>query len=305
MSQFDITVLTDDRYESPIESNPYIDNIMTEDGLVIKALEAHGMTVTRKSWSNKAFDWKTTRYALFRTTWDYFERFDEFIRWLGKASRSTHLINEFKLAQWNLDKHYLLDLERDGGIPIVPTLFVKPHEKTTLQKEIEKSGWISGAVLKPAISGAARHTYRLKAHNISNHEAVFQRLIRYESMMIQPFLESIMQKGEISLIVIDGKYSHGVLKKAKLGDFRVQDDFGGSVHPYTPNPEEIALAERAVAACPYHPLYARVDMVWDNDDHLAISELELIEPELFFRNAPQAADRLANAIVNYINQHGQ
>jgi glutathione synthase/RimK-type ligase-like ATP-grasp enzyme len=304
LSQFDITVLTDDRYEMPVERNTYIDNLLKEDNLLVSALEAQGLQVTRKSWSSRSFDWTSTRYAIFRTTWDYFERFDEFIRWLGKASRSTQLINEFKLAQWNLDKHYLVDLQ-NNGIPIVPTQFVKPHEKTTLMDELLKKGWTDGAVLKPSISGAARHTYRLKPHNIDNHEAIFQRLIRYESMMIQPFLESIIEKGEISLMVIDGKYSHAVLKKAKFGDFRVQDDFGGTVHHYEASLEERVIAEKAVAACPYHPLYARVDLVWDQEGNLAVSELELIEPELFFRNHPEAADQLAEAVVSYMDQNGQ
>lgn len=300
MTTIDITLLTEDRYESPSESNPYIENIKTEDGLVARALENKGLTVERKSWSNKSVEWTNTRFALFRTTWDYFERFDEFIRWMGKASRETHLINQFKLTQWNLDKHYLLDLEQKG-IPIVPTRFIKPHERITLMDAVVSSGWIAEAVLKPSISGAARHTYRLKAHNIENHEAVFQRLIKTESMMLQPFLNNIIEKGEISLMVIDGHYTHAVLKKAKFGDFRVQDDFGGTVHEYTPTKEEIKLAESAVAACPYHPLYARVDLVWNNHGALAISELELIEPELFFRNNPKAADQLATAIVSYID----
>ncbi|MFT7276199.1 MAG: glutathione synthase/RimK-type ligase-like ATP-grasp enzyme [Cyclobacteriaceae bacterium] len=298
MSKFDITVLTDDRYESPKETNAYIDNLLQEDSYIVDALLAEGLTVNRKSWASKSFHWEDTRYALFRTTWDYFERFDEFIRWLGKASRQTKLINEFKLAQWNLDKHYLIDLQ-NNGVRIVRTRFVKPNEKTTLEDQLALADCAAGAVLKPSISGAARHTYRLQPHNIDNHEAVFQRLIKYESMMIQPFLDSIIKKGEISLIVIDGKYTHAVLKKAKFGDFRVQDDFGGTVHPYEASADEIAIAEKAVAACPYHPLYARVDLVWDQNDDLAVSELELIEPELFFRNRPEAAVLLAQAIAKY------
>jgi glutathione synthase/RimK-type ligase-like ATP-grasp enzyme len=299
---FDITILTEDRYEQPSELDAYTENVIKEDQMLLDALAERGLQVNRISWSSKSFDWSTTRFAVFRSTWDYFERFDEFIRWMGRASRTTHLINQFKLTQWNLDKHYLIGLEQNG-VHTVPTRFIKPHERTTLMDEILKSGWTDGAVLKPSISGAARHTYRLKAHNIDNHEAIFQRLLKSESLMIQPFLENIVEKGEVSLMVMDGKYTHAVLKKAKLGDFRVQDDFGGTVHPYDASTEEIELAEKVVAACPYHPLYARVDLVWDNDGRLALSELELIEPELFFRNHPPAAERLADAIVSYIDKN--
>ncbi len=90
--------------------------------------------------------------------------------------------------------------------------------------------------------------------------------------------------------------THAVLKIAKPGDFRVQDDFGGSVHNYQANAEEIAFAEKAVAACHPTPFYARVDVIKDNNDQLAIIELELIEPELWFRLMPSAAQVLANSI---------
>lgn len=301
MKQVDVTILTDDRYVEPVGLTPYIQNILLEDGLLHKALEKKNLKVVRKSWSDPAFDWSTTRFAIFRTTWDYFERFDEFIRWMGRVSRISNFINPFKLAQWNLDKHYLLDLQKKG-IPIVPTRFVKPLSRTTLLDEIKQIDTIE-AVLKPAISGAARHTYRLKPHNIANHEKVFQRLIRSESMMIQPFIESVISKGEVSLIVINGKYTHAVLKKAKHGDFRVQDDFGGTVHDFEPEKDLIDLAEKAVAACPYFPLYARVDIVWDQNDTPLISELELIEPELFFRKNELSADLLADGVAHYIDNY--
>ena len=82
---------------------------------------------------------------------------------------------------------------------------------------------------------------------------------------------------------------------------RVQDDFGGSVEKYTAKKEEINFAEKALTACPFPPLYARVDVFYDNSNCLALGELELIEPELWFRNHPQAATLLAEAVVNYMN----
>ena len=78
-------------------------------------------------------------------------------------------------------------------------------------------------------------------------------------------------------------------------------DFGGTVHNYIPSSEEIDFAERAVKACEPKPIYVRVDMFTDNDGHLAVSELELIEPELWFRNNPDAADKLTYAINKLIN----
>ena len=44
------------------------------------------------------------------------------------------------------------------------------------------------------------------------------------------------------------------------------------------------------------PLYARVDLMRDDNEAWRLSELELVEPELWFRFCPPAADALAQAI---------
>ena len=116
-------------------------------------------------------------------------------------------------------------------------------------------------------------------------------------MLFQEFLNSITAKGEISLIVIGGKFTHAVKKIAKKGDFRVQDDHGGKVEEYNPTIEEISFAENCLKTSPFTPIYARVDIVYDNKNKPSLSELELIEPELWFRNYPEAAKYLAEGIL--------
>lgn len=298
MKTTDVVILTDQRYINPTKRNPYIDNVLLEDQLVQEALEKEGLKVIRLAWDDPDFDWATTKYALFRTTWDYYERFQEFEKWLNVVRHKTILLNSSEIIYWNIDKHYLEDL-RKKGVAIVPTYFIKKGSQQTLAELHEKLQW-NKTVLKPCISGAARHTYKLDADNISNHEAIFSELIANEDFMLQPFMEQIVSKGEISLIIINGVYTHAILKKAKAGDFRVQDDFGGTIHEYLPSAEEIQFAEKTVAACIEKPIYARVDIVWDNDNKLAISELELIEPELWFRRNHDAAIQLAKGIKELI-----
>ena len=104
-------------------------------------------------------------------------------------------------------------------------------------------------------------------------------------------------------MVMGGQFTHAVLKIAKPGDFRVQDDFGGTVHEYQPTLEEIAFAEKAVAACDPQPYYARVDIIRDNNNELAVIEMELIEPELWFRLKPAAAEVLVEAISKKVQAY--
>lgn len=298
MKTYDVVILTDDRYVDNSESNVYNQNVFLEDQIVREALEKLGMNIERISWSDPNFDWSSTRYILFRTTWDYFDRFAEFSDWLNKVSQLTTLLNSEKIIRWNIDKHYLLDLQ-EAGIHICETYFIEKGSNDSLQDLVNQYN-LDTFVIKPCISAGAFHTYKIRKDDIANYENLFKKLLTEYSIMLQPFQHNIVTKGELSLMVMNGKYTHGILKKAKAGDFRVQDDYGGTVHDYQATPEEIAYAENAVKSCPEMPIYARVDVFLDNQNKLALAELELIEPELWFRNHPEAADELAKGIQQLI-----
>jgi glutathione synthase/RimK-type ligase-like ATP-grasp enzyme len=296
LKQYDITLITAVAYEIPVEVDWYIQQVLDEDGLVQSALEDLGFRVNRVAWSSD-FDWTTTHFALFRTPWDYAQKFEAFSQWLQSTRTKVHFINSLPQIYWNSDKHYLKELN-DSGICIPPTHYISKGTQTTLKQLHEELDW-KHTVLKPTISAAGRHTYQLRPEDWASHEQIFQELIAEEDLMLQPFLSNITTKGEIALMLIGGEVTHAVLKTAKKGDFRVQDDFGGTVATYTPSTEAIELAQRVVKACPSLPLYARVDLVWDNDNQLAVSELEIFEPEMWFRFYPTAAKRLATTIDQY------
>lgn len=295
MSQktYDVVILTASKF---LIENPgwYIEQVQKEDLFLQEALEKEGLKVYRTNWDNPTFDWSSCTAVVFRTIWDYFDRYDEFEPWFEKANHKTKMINSYPTIKWNLDKHYLNDLDKKG-VEICPTVFVEAGDQRSLEQVLKETSW-TDFVIKPVISGGGRHTYKLTLEESPNYEKVYLELIANEAMMIQEFQTHVVSDGEISLVMVDGIYQHAVLKIAKKGDFRVQDDFGGSVHVYTPTKDEIALAEQSIAACDEKPFYGRVDIIKNNDGKNCISELELIEPELWFRNNPLAAEALALAI---------
>jgi glutathione synthase/RimK-type ligase-like ATP-grasp enzyme len=298
---YDIVILTDSRYENPTETNWYIDQVLLEDDLVKKALEQKGFKVIKKAWDALNFDWSKCDYAIFRTTWDYFERYDDFFKWFTKTQKVLQFINAPEVIYWNLDKQYLKELQQKQ-INIPATLFIEKGGKETLSSLFSKTSW-EKAVLKPAIAGAARETFLVSSSDYKHHESNLQRLLSQEAMLFQEFQYRIQEQGEISIVMIGLEYSHAVLKKAKKGDFRVQDDFGGSVEKYNASKVEIDFATKALIACPHPTTYARVDVFYDNNNRLALGELELIEPELWFRNCPEAAHKLANSVFKFINSN--
>ena len=295
MKKYDVVLLTESKYIDPTVIDDYTQNVLTEDGLVKRSLEKLGCRVIKVAWDSNSFDWSSTHYALFRTTWDYFHRFKEFKSWLKKIKNQTKLINSYDQIIWNLDKHYLNETHKKG-INIPPSYFINKDSNETLTEIHNKTGW-EKSVLKPTISGAARHTYKVNKENLHYYETIFKDLIQNEDFMLQEFQDNVLTKGEVAFMIYGGVFSHAILKKAKPGDFRVQDDFGGTVHKYTPTEKEILFAENTVKTIDPLPIYARVDMIWDNNDQPAVSELELIEPELWFRFNHASADILAKLIV--------
>lgn len=298
--QFDVVVLTAPDYLTPKKDSVLTANVILEDQLVLDALAELGLRVSRVSWDSQDFDWASTHFALIRSTWDYIHRVDEFSSWLKRASKQTKFINPISLIDWNMDKIYLKELNA-SGIHIPKTLFIPKGSQWTLHQAWENAkrelGFNSNTlVLKPCISGGARHTYKFDVDQLSQYEVIFAELISNEALMLQEFQQNIVDRGEISMMLFNGEFTHAVLKIAKAGDFRVQDDYGGSVHEYKPNANEIAFAEATVKATPQVPMYARVDIFKDNENKIALAELEIFEPELWFRLQPNAAKVLAKHI---------
>lgn len=296
----DVALLTEQRYAMAAapEGDWYLGNILRDDQLLQAEMARHGLSSVRIDWADPDVDWSQFRCAVFRTTWDYFERRHEFTAWLDRIRQQTRLCNDAPLIDWNMDKHYLADLEANG-IPIVPSKFIERGSTVTLHELLDESGW-GEAIIKPCISGAARHTYRVNRESIAALEPIVRQLLADESLILQPFQHSVMSHGEDTLMLFNGRFTHAVKKVPKSGDFRVQDDHGGTVHSHEPSAAQIEFAQRVLAACPSAPTYARVDMVRDNHGNLAVMELELIEPELWLRNHPPAASAFANAIAKIV-----
>jgi glutathione synthase/RimK-type ligase-like ATP-grasp enzyme len=299
----DVALLTDRRYtaDTAAPDDWYLGNILADDRLLQAALTARGLSSARVDWADESIDWAQFKCAVFRTTWDYFERFNEFNVWLDGVSDGTRLCNPLSTVRWNMNKRYFVHLAM-GEIPIVPSAFLALGSDTKLPELMDQRGW-EEVVFKPCVSGAARHTYRVPRADAERMQPLFASLVAAEQVVVQSFMKDVVATGEDTLMLFNGKYSHAVRKVPKAGDFRVQDDHGGTVQPYTPTDEQVELAERTMRVISNilpMPVYGRVDLVRDNWDRLAVMELELIEPELWLRFHPPAADHFADGVVAFL-----
>jgi glutathione synthase/RimK-type ligase-like ATP-grasp enzyme len=215
-------------------------------------------------------------------------------RWLALLDRAQRdqvpLVNPAPLLRWNSDKAYLAELG-DAGVPTVPTLAVEACCDADLEEARRRfaAEWL---VIKPPVSASASGTHRLGPNDDLPPSS------RAKPMIIQPLIEEIGRTGEFSLMLFDGEFSHAVVKRPKSGDFRVQTHFGGTTFTSPPPPGGIALAQKALAAAPERAVYARVDMVPDDEGTLRIMELELIEPALFLDEAPDGGAAFVRSILS-------
>ena len=197
------------------------------------------------------------------------------------------VLNPVPLLRWNSDKRYLAELEAKG-VDAIPTRLVERLDEAAVAEARGEFG--SDLVIKPPVSAAADGTHLLGPADPIPGGSLGR------AMLVQPFLRSVADEGEYSILLFGGEFSHAIVKRPKAGDYRVQPHLGGTEVPCEPPPGAIELARAALAAAPAEAAYARVDMVRDNDGRLAIIELELIEPSLWLQHAPDGGELFVRAI---------
>lgn len=274
---------------------PDADALFADDRLLIAAFDKRGVSAESVVWSDPDVDWDGYDVALIRSTWDYIDERELFLSVLSRIEESScRLFNPLDAVRWNSDKSYLFDLS-DRGVPIVPTLRASSLDPADFHGHLAQLGWQS-AIVKPVVGVGASGVRRMALGDIAGTLTSLADGSSLGDYLVQPLVESVITEGEWSFVFVAGEFGHALLKKPAAGDYRSQGIYGGTVEPVDPRPEDIRQAEAILAALPYELLYARLDLV-RIDDRLAVMELELIEPILYFGLAPRGPDLLASATI--------
>lgn len=257
-------------------------------------------TLSRYGFESDVVDWRTIDpgqpygydVSLIRSPWNYPDYSEDFLGVLQFVTTKSQLFHDINMVKWNMDKKYLCDFYK-LGLPVVPTVLIR---NLTVEKLQETLGSIKQKyVVKPRIGASGKYTFLMdKADELDMLKPLFGT-----DVLIQPFISSILENGEYSFIYFNETYSHAVKKVAKPGEFRVQDDHGGSVDIFVPTKEMLDTVDHLMQNLNLKTLYARIDMV-ETNGKLLLMELELIEPELFFRFGDQSEAKLIHALKGRI-----
>lgn len=267
--------------------------------VLASAVRAAGGEPAWVAWDDPAARLEGFDLAVVRSTWNYPEHVEAFERWLVRAASVTRLENPLEVLQKNLHKGYLLGLEA-AGVPVVPTWLVRREDGPSAFAAAVDAAVAQGAgrlVVKPAVGCGSSGARTFFADDGAEARAHVARLAATHDVIVQPFVDGVETDGERSVVCVDGAPSHVVVKAPR---------FEGGVErtspPRAPEPFEAELARRVLACAGGPTLYGRVDLfpdgagAWANR-RAVVSELEVLEPSLFLRDAPEALARFARAIV--------
>jgi len=256
------------------------------------ALARAGFDAELVAWDDPAVDWDAPVPTIVRSTWNYALALDRFLAWVDRVSARAPLWNPPGVIRGNVHKRYLLALAA-RGVPVIPTRLAERGTTVDLARVAAELG-TRRLVIKPEVGAASlgARVFRLdRPREAETALAHLAELTARGAALVQPYLTSVDDHGERSVVWIDGELSHAIRKAPRFADG----------HERTTGPFPIADDERAVALAALAPyadrvLYGRVDLARDDAGQPRIMELELVEPSLFFTHQPGSADRYAAAL---------
>lgn len=274
--------------------------LTSDDRLLLAPLAQLGIDAEPAVWDDAGIDWADYDGVVLRSTWDYHKRITDFDEWLVQlAECGAKVWNPTTVLRWNSDKRYLLELSK-RDVPIVPTSIISRDRVVDLSHLLRSNGW-SKAVVKPTIAATAYRTWLTEPATAERDQRQLMTMMLHSDVMVQPFMQEVVREGEYSFVFFNSLYSHCFLKRPKSGDYRTQSDFGGRSARFNAPDEWIDQAQDMLEKLPQSMLFARVDCIVQNDK-LRLMELELIEPDLGLRYAPEAPAHFARAIAQVLRR---
>lgn len=253
----------------------------------LRAALEPGETVAEIDWRAPIAAFAGFDLALIGTSWDYQDNREAFLARLEEiAALGIAVCNAPEVVRWNIDKGYLAQLAT-RGVATIPTLLIDNPGRGEILAALDHFG-CDRVIAKRRVGAGAEGQFDFTRDALPSPEWQMGH-----AALVQPFLPSVVDEGEHSVIFIDGQFSHALIKRPAAGDYRVQSLYGGWDTAVDPAPADLAAAQAVLAGLPFPaPLYARIDLVRGADGTLLLMEAELIEPFLYPLQGPELGPRL-------------
>lgn len=240
--------------------------------------------------------------VILKSIWGYHLRYRDFLKQiLTLRKKNIKLINDYNFIFWNINKHKYLEELRD--INVIPTTLLnfkntkKKSEIVDIILQTNKTLNTDILVIKPCISESGYLT--LKYDKTKDNKDVIALLQQNKQLnfIAQPYRPSILN-GEISAVVINGVPLYGIKRfpgifYEKLDPVYIKFDS----LPITIKKEVKVLRSFFLDKFGSYPNICRIDFL-KFDTNYEILEVELIDPDLFFRCIPDGLREKATLMIN-------
>ena len=229
--------------------------------------------------TGRAFD-----LVVIRSTWDYFDRLEEFLAWVDRVDSVTRIVNSPSVIRWNSHKGYLAELGA-AGVPVLPSLDPAAGRcrrgRRMLRRGLGRGRHQAGRRRRRAAgaAGPRRRPRRPRAPGAA------RRVRRRHRAALRA------GRGDRGRCRCSSSAASSPTRCARCpsrGDYRVQAMHGGR--------EECTSPPRPSWTWPVPPWpwprttsSTRASTASTSTGEPTLMELELIEPDLFLRMAPGSA----------------
>ena len=274
-----------------------------EDFLIQKAFSSRGLVSKIETLENILLEAVSGDYVFLKSIWGYHINYKKFLECTSLLrEKEVLLINDYKYIYWNIDKSkYFSEV---NFLNIIPTYKLDLNGVESINdigkiiQVITKNDSNNKFVIKPSIaaSGYLAFVYD-KKDTVTN---TISDVLDHKDLdfMIQPFRFQIVE-GEISIILINGKIQYGIRRFPGVFSEKKEPEYIDTQEI----PEQFTiqmnlLLDFFINKFKSLPKICRMDFVKHNLDY-ELMEIELIDPDLFFRYIPEKI--LNRCLVELVN----
>ncbi|MBI5324173.1 MAG: hypothetical protein HZB41_02650 [Ignavibacteriae bacterium] len=252
-------------------------------------------------WDKPNLKWDSFDMLIMRTAWGYHLRHREFKDLLDFIEiNKIPIWNPANIMKDNMHKFYLKNLN-EAGFNIVPSMFLEPEDLPQISEIVSQTDW-KKIVIKPAISAGAADTFAFSRVEQLLMNGKITDIFKGRQFILQKYIEDIQTEGEWANIFFSNGYHYSILKMPKQGDYRVQNDYGGTYFNRKA-PEFVYKSAKEIADYYLNKcLYVRVDGV-ASDGKFYLMEVEMIEPDLYINVVPKAMEPFIESIIQKLQSN--
>ncbi len=266
-------------------------NLIQEDIFIQEAFLSRGLVSKIETLEHIVSETTLGDVVFLKSIWGYHKDYKKFLEHISiLKEKKVILINDYEYIHWSIDKSkYFSEI---NFLKIVPTYKLDLSTVKSIDdieriiQLIIKDDLNTKFVIKPAIGASGYLACVYDKKDIVNNR--INNILDHKNLdfMIQPFRSQVVE-GEISTILINGKIQYGV--KRFPGIFTEKKD--SEYIDQQKIPKQITnqvklLHNFFVDKFKSLPKICRVDFVKHDLDY-ELMEIELIDPDLFFRCVPK------------------